>query len=182
MVLFAAFFAFAMAPQDPWPQTRAEVSDYRETSRYEDVVAFVQALEKRGAPVKVGWMGTSVEGRKIPLVVAARPMVSSPEAAHKAGKIVVYVQGNIHAGEVEGKEAAQMLLRSVSQDPKGLLDKMVLVVAPIYNCDGNEKWGEGKRNRGSQDGPEQIGERANGAGLDLNRDCMKAESPEMRNR
>ncbi len=180
MVLFAALFAVAMTPQDPWPQTRAERTEYGETSHYDDVVAFIQALEKRGAPVRVGWMGTSVEGRRMPLVVAARPMVGSPEEAHKAGKIVVYVQANIHAGEVEGKEAAQMLLRSVSQDPKGLLDKMVLVVAPIYNADGNEKFGPGSRNRPGQGGPDEVGVRANGAGLDLNRDCIKAESPEMR--
>jgi hypothetical protein len=64
--------------------------------------------------------------------------------------------------------------------PKRLLERLTLVVAPIYNADGNEKWGEGIRNRPHQDGPAQVGVRPNGQGLDLNRDCIKAESPEMR--
>ncbi|MCB8932632.1 MAG: M14 family metallopeptidase [Fimbriimonadaceae bacterium] len=179
--MLAALFATAlMPPQDAWPQTRAERTAYRETSHYDDVIAFLEALDKKGAPIRITYMGVSTEGRKMPLVVAARPMVSSPEEAHRAGKAVVYVQANIHAGEVEGKEAAQMLLRRVSQDPHGLLDHLVLVVDPIYNADGNEKFAPGSRNRPGQNGPDEVGVRTNGQGFDLNRDCMKAESPEMR--
>lgn len=179
--MLAALLATALMPsQEPWPQTRAERTEYRETSHYEDVMDFLRALEKRGAPMRLTFMGESTEGRKMPLVVVARPMVDSTEEAHQAGKAVVYVQANIHAGEVEGKEAAQMLLRRVSQDPHGLLDHLVLLVDPIYNADGNEKFGPGASNRPGQIGPEEVGVRPNGQGLDLNRDCMKAESPEMR--
>lgn len=145
-------------------QTRAERTNYAETSHYDDVVAFLEALK-----LPITWIGQSDQGRKIPLVTLGK------------GKLKVYVQANIHAGEVEGKEAALMLLRDLKhRDEKKLLEKLTLLVCPIYNCDGNEKWGTNLRNRGSQDGPEQVGERANGAGLDLNRDCIKAESPEMR--
>lgn len=179
-MLAALFATVLMHPQAPWPQTRAEQTEYRETSRYEDVIAFLEALDKKGAPIRVTFMGESTEGRKVPLVIAARPMVSTPKEAHQAGKAVVYVQANIHAGEVEGKEAALMLLRRVSQDPHGLLDRLVLVVAPIYNADGNEKFGPASRNRPGQNGPDEVGVRTNGQGFDLNRDCMKAESPEMR--
>ena len=145
------------------PQTRAERTGYTETSHYDDVIAFLEALK-----LPIVCMATSDQGRKVPLVTTGK------------GTLKVYVQANIHGGEVEGKEAALMLLRDLPKSHPKLLEKLTLLVCPIYNCDGNEKWGEGKRNRGSQDGPEQIGERANGAGLDLNRDCMKAESPEMR--
>ena len=151
-------------PSMQTPQTRAERTNYAETSHYDDVVAFLEALK-----LPITWIGKSDQGRKIPLVTIGK------------GKLKVYLQANIHAGEVEGKEAALMLLRDLLQhDEKKLLEKLTLLVCPIYNCDGNEKWGTNLRNRGSQDGPEQIGERANGAGLDLNRDCMKAEAPEMR--
>jgi hypothetical protein len=93
----------------------------------------------------------------------------------------VYVQANIHAGEVEGKEAVLMLLRELAQKPKGgLLDKIVLLTTPIYNIDGNEAWASWQRNRRNQNDPEIVGIRANGQGLDLNRDGMKTESPEMR--
>ena len=150
-------------PQKPLPQTRAERTGYAETSHYDDVIAFLEALK-----LPIVWMATSDQGRKVPLVTLGK------------GKLKVYIQANIHGGEVEGKEAALMLLRDLPKSHSKLLEKLTLLVCPIYNCDGNEKWGEGKRNRGSQDGPEQIGERPNGVGLDLNRDCMKAESPEMR--
>jgi Zinc carboxypeptidase len=145
------------------PQTRAERTGYAETSHYDDVIAFLEALK-----LPITWMATSDQGRKVPLVTLGK------------GKLKVYIQANIHGGEVEGKEAALMLLRDLPKTHPTLLEKLTLVVCPIYNCDGNEKWGDGKRNRGSQDGPEVIGERANGANLDLNRDCIKAESPEMR--
>lgn len=104
----------------------------------------------------------------------------TPLEARRQRRPVVYVQANIHAGEVEGKEAILHLLRRYSREEYGLLDELVLVVNPIYNSDGNEKFGEQARHRPSQDGPEQVGLRANGQGLDLNRDYVKAASPEMR--
>jgi hypothetical protein len=94
---------------------------------------------------------------------------------------MVYVQANIHAGEVEGKEAAQMLLRDLTLGPLApLLDSLVLLVVPIYNVDGNEALAPGDTNRPGQNGPALVGRRANGQGLDLNRDYVKMEAPETR--
>ena len=169
------------ANDDRWPQTRAERTDYRETSHYEDVLHFLEDLQAKGAPISVQFIGVSTQGRKIPLVIAARPPVSGPTEARLNGKPVVYVQANIHAGEVEGKEAVLMLLRELARKSHdGLLNKIVLLITPIYNIDGNERWGSWQNNRRSQNEPEVVGIRANGQGLDLNRDGMKAESPEMR--
>jgi hypothetical protein len=167
--------------QDNFPLTRAERTDYRETSRYEDVVRFIEQLQNKSASLSVQFIGISEGGRRIPLVIASRPPVATPADARRTQKLIVYLQANIHGGEVEGKEAALMLLRQIAQDERNsLLDKMVLLIAPIYNIDGNETFGDARRNRPSQDGPNPVGERANGRGLDLNRDGMKAESPEMR--
>jgi len=166
---------------DGWPQTRAERTDYRETSHYEDVLQYLEDLQVKGAPISVQFIGVSTQGRKIPLVIAARPPVAGQADAHRIGKPIVYVQANIHAGEVEGKEAVLILLRELAQKPKGgLLDNIVLLTTPIYNIDGNETWGPWQKNRRNQNEPEVVGIRANGQGLDLNRDGMKAESPEMR--
>lgn len=162
------------------PFTRAEATNYRETSTYADVVKFLEDLKASGAPIDIRWSGTSTEGRKIPMVIAARPMVHNAQEAAKSGKLIVYVQANIHAGEVEGKEAALSLLRRYCREKKGVLDKAILIVQPIYNCDGNEKFAPQQRNRPGQNGPELVGVRYNGQNLDLNRDCIKAESPEMR--
>lgn len=168
------------SPALAWPVTRAERTDYQETSHYADVAGFLDALVAKGAPLTVQYIGTSTQGRRMPMAILAKPPVIDAADARKHGKMVVYIQANIHAGEVEGKEAALQLLRDLSRDDKDhLLDRMVLLVTPIYNIDGNEKFGDGKRNRSSQDGPDLVGERANGQGLDLNRDCIKAESLEM---
>lgn len=166
---------------DPWPLTRAERTEYRETSHHADVLAFLDQLQKLGAPYLVQTIGQSTGGKDIPLVIASIPPVHTPEQARRSGKPIVYVQANIHAGEVEGKEVVLMMLRDMARKPKGsVLEKIVLVTTPIYNSDGNDAFGPQNRNRGSQNGPDPIGQRPNGQGLDLNRDCMKAESPEMR--
>ncbi|MES1227961.1 MAG: M14 family zinc carboxypeptidase, partial [Armatimonadota bacterium] len=167
-----------------WPVNVAEASGYHKTSSYEDVVSFITQLEKAGAPIENRWIGKSTEGRKIPLVIVSDPPVHTAQEARAKGKLVVYIQANIHAGEVEGKEAALIMLRRIAQDKAAgkptLLKDMVLLVNPIYNADGNEKWGPVAKNRPEQDGPDIVGLRANGQNFDLNRDCIKAESPEMK--
>ncbi len=163
------------------PKTRAELSNYTETSSHADVVAFVDSLKKLRAPIVVQQLGTSTAGRRLPFVIASRPQVSTPAEARRLGRPIVYVQANIHGGEVEGKEAVQALLRdwSFGKSPN-VLDSLVVIVIPIYNADGNDSLGAQARNRGAQNGPESIGLRPNGMGLDLNRDYIKAEAPETR--
>jgi hypothetical protein len=161
------------------PRTRAEMTEYRETSTYADVVSFVDSLTALGAPITVSELAKSPLGKSVPLVVASRPVVRTPAEARALGRPIVYVQANIHGGEVEGKEAVLALLRDWSFGRRpNVLDSLVVVVVPIYNTDGNDKLAAQARNRGAQHGPEMIGERPNGAGLDLNRDYVKAEAPE----
>lgn len=163
------------------PQTRAERSNYAETSRYADVVAFIDSLQQLGAPIVVGSIGKTTEGRDIPYVIASRPLVRTPDEARRLGRPIAYVQGNIHAGEVEGKEALQALLRDlVLEQRRNVLDSVVLIAVPIYNADGNEAVGPQERNRPSQNGPQLVGGRASARELNLNRDYVKAEAPETR--
>ncbi|MFL5607428.1 MAG: M14 family metallopeptidase, partial [Gemmatimonadaceae bacterium] len=161
--------------------TRAERSGYLETSRYADVIVFLDSLKARGAPYAFGSIGKTVEGREIPYVIASRPLVRTPAQARRTGKPIVYVQANIHAGEVEGKEALQALLRDLAFAKRpNVLDSIVLIAVPIYNADGNERFGPQERQRSEQNGPELVGQRPNAQGLDLNRDYVKAEAPETR--
>jgi Zinc carboxypeptidase len=163
------------------PATRAERTGYRETSRHADVIAFLDSLKAMGAPYEFGTIGRTVEGRELPYVIASRPLVRTPEAARATGKPIVYVQGNIHGGEVEGKEALLALLRDLAfTSGPSVLDDIVLMAVPIYNADGNDRMGPQERQRSEQNGPEVIGQRPNAQGLDLNRDYVKAEAPETR--
>lgn len=159
--------------------TRAERTGYRETSSYADVLAFLDSLQRRTGDIAIGTLGVSPEGRAIPYVVAARPLVAGAAEARRTGKLVVYLQANIHAGEIEGKEATQALLRDLTLGPlQPLLDRLVLLAVPIYNPDGNEHLAAGEINRPGQNGPAVVGQNLNGQGLNLNRDYVKMEAPE----
>lgn len=164
--------------QSARPHTRAERSGFTETSSYADVMAFIDSL-KTSRYIHVTTMGRSSQGRDIPLIVASRPLVRTAAEAKRTNRPIVYIQGNIHGGEVEGKEALLALLRDLTRDPyANALDSVVIVAVPIYNIDGNEAFGPQERNRGAQNGPAVVGQRANGQGFDLNRDYIKAEAPE----
>src|SRR3954467_9065737 len=163
------------------PLTRAERTNFTETSHYDDVVVFIDSLKKLGAKIATGSIAKTVEGRELPYVIASRPLFTTPAAARQANRAVAYIQANIHAGEVEGKEAMQAMLRDLLFDKKkNVLDSIVLIVQPIYNADGNEKWGPQARNRGAQNGPEMVGTRQNASGWNLNRDYVDADAPETR--
>ena len=163
------------------PLTRAERSRFTETSSYDDVRRFIDSLGTLGAKLTVGSIGRTAEGREIPYVVASRPVVATAAEARRLHRPVVYVQANIHGGEVEGKEALQALLRDLLfQEQYNVLDSIVLVAVPIYNADGNERSGPQERNRSAQNGPALVGQRANADTLDLNRDYVKAEAAETR--
>jgi hypothetical protein len=159
-------------------ESRAELTNYEETSRYDDVLRFFNELQKRSSLVRIETFGHSVEGRALPLVILSDPPIWEPRGARSLGKPVVFVFANIHAGEVEGKEAVQHIARRiVLGDMRSLLDKLIILIAPIYNADGNEKINV--MNRTAQNGPlGGVGVRENSKGLDLNRDYMKLESPE----
>ncbi len=179
LALSAGASAQAQSVTMPRPATRAERTGYTETSHHADVVAFVDSLRTMRAPIVVQELGRTNEGRVLPLVIASRPTVSTPAEARALNRPIVYVQANIHAGEVEGKEAILALLRDLSFAPgPNVLDSIVLLVVPIYNADGNERFGPQARQRGSQNGPELIGQRPNAQDLDLNRDYIKVEAPE----
>ncbi|HEX3927208.1 MAG TPA: M14 family zinc carboxypeptidase [Gemmatimonadales bacterium] len=151
------------------------------TSTHAEVLAFIDSLQHHGANITVGTLGESPQGKKLPYVILARPMVTTPAAAHATGKPIFYVEGNIHAGEVEGKEAVQALMRDLTTGYlKPLLDSVIVLFVPIYNADGNDAMGPNDINRGEQEGPAIEGLRANGQGYDLNRDYTKQDAPETR--
>ena len=159
--------------------TRAERTDFVETSSYADVMTMAEQLAGMSDRIHLTSFGYTNEGRSLPLLVLGAPDASA-EAVRATGKTRVYLQGNIHAGEVCGKEALLMLLRDYARGQyPAWADDLVLLVAPIYNADGNER--VDLRNRPRQNGPMGgMGQRPNAQGLDLNRDHTKLDSPEAR--
>jgi len=170
----------AQAPALTDLRTAAERTDYLETTRYGEAMDFLEGVAAAAPHAHLTTMGYSWEGRAIPLLVLGRVADASPEAVRASGLLPVYLQGNIHGGEVPGKEALLMLVRELASRPDHpWFDELVLLVTPIYNVDGNERVALGNRRR--QNGPMAgMGQRPNAQGYDLNRDHMKLDSPEAR--
>ena len=162
-------------------KTTAEASAFKATSTYEDVVRFMQAVAQASRNVHYTTYGTTSEGRAMPLAVVGLGLKDASAASVKAtGKLRVHIQANIHAGEVEGKEAAQILLRELAMGQHAeWLQSTVFLITPIFNADGNERFALTNRQR--QNGPiNGMGTRQNAQNLNINRDFMKLETPEAR--
>ena len=181
-ILFLLLLTLAMGIQaQEWPMeliTQPEKTAYRETSTYQQVMDLVNAAIKDSPYAHLISMGQSKQGKSIPVIVMANPKVTTPEEAKASGKPIIYVQGNIHSGEVEGKESLQIMLREILKGDKlSLLDNQILLFAPIYNTDSNDELEQGRR-PSQEDSPIKVGNRSNSQGWDLNRDAMKAEAIE----
>lgn len=172
--------AAAQAPTAVRPLTRPERTDFRETSRYADVIAFMDTVAAASPRIHLTTFGYTFEGRALPLAIVTNLRDVSPQAIRASGKTVVYLQGDIHAGEVEGKEGLLQILRDISRHGHMMwTDSLVLLVAPIFNADGNERIA--LNNRPQQHGPlAGMGTRPNAQGLNINRDFTKLETPEAR--
>lgn len=159
------------------PLTVAEKSDFTSTSLSSEVVDFVDACAEKASHVNRFVWGTTVEGRDmIGAIVSRQPYALGDQDDRN----VVLLLGNIHSGECAGKEALLMMLRDLTYQPDHRwLDNNVIIFAPNYNADGNDR--VGKNNRPGQAGPVNgMGRRENAQQLDLNRDFCKIESPEAR--
>ncbi|HEY5949270.1 MAG TPA: M14 family metallopeptidase, partial [Kofleriaceae bacterium] len=169
------------------PRTRAEQSSYEETSLHADVMTFLAAIDARkDRRFSLGSFGASPGGRELPLVVMSAHGVRTPADARRLGLPVVLIINGIHAGEVEGKEAAMMLVRDLLDTSLGdVLAELTLVVVPLYNPDGNDALAETNRaldleHLDGQCGPLLVGTRVNAAGINLNRDYMRQAALESR--
>ena len=173
--------AHAAPAADDALTTVAERSGFQRTGRYEEVIALCEAFA-RAYPdaVRCDSFGTSAQGRPMQRLVVTRSGAFTPTEAAAKGLPVMLVQGGIHAGEIDGKDAGFLLLRELLEGKAapGALEKLVLVFVPVFNVDGHENFRAW--NRPNQRGPEEMGFRATAQRYNLNRDYMKADSPEMR--
>ncbi|MCH8823893.1 MAG: M14 family metallopeptidase [Planctomycetes bacterium] len=180
-IFFALLMSLPMSVQsvDYDLLTVAEKTDYHKTARYDEVIDLLDRIESQSQILRRAELGTTSENRSIPLVILANPPVQTAEQAKASGKAIVFAFANIHAGEVCGKEALLMLTRELAaQRNHPFFENLIIVFAPIYNADGNERMAPD--NRRGQIGPDEMGQRPNAQGLDLNRDYIKLESPEAR--
>ncbi|HWM68169.1 MAG TPA: M14 family metallopeptidase [Steroidobacteraceae bacterium] len=172
--------ALSHAAQDTSLQTVAEKSNFVRTGRYDEVVRLCAAYERtwRDA-VRCTQFGRTPEGRPMLALIVSRSGALTPEKTREQKLPVMLMQGGIHAGEIDGKDAGFLALRELlnNEAATGALKSFVLVFVPVFNVDGHERFGHW--NRPNQVGPQEMGWRANARNFNLNRDYTKVDTPEM---
>jgi hypothetical protein len=176
----AASLAASTKESPPDLLTTGEKTGWNETAPYAEAVEISHRLERASRFVKVMDIGTTPEGRVMIALVVSKDRAFTPEAAAKTDKAVIMIQSGIHAGEIEGKDTVLMLIRDMTVSKKfaGWLDHAIFVVIPVFNVDGHEYFSA--YHRPSQNGPNSTGLRGTAQRLNLNRDYMKADTPEMK--
>lgn len=183
LIVVFSVYTFSQSPtpdgQKGWA-TLAEATNYQKTPRYFETISYSKKLDAASDLIVYKSFGKSSEGRDLPLLVASNTGAFTPEAAGKAGKPIILIQAAIHSGESDGKDAGLALLRdiAINKTRLDLLDNATILFVPIYNVDGHELFS--KYNRINQNGPEEMGFRANSANQNLNRDYLKADTSETR--
>ena len=180
LVVFALLtLPFTCMAAKPPLTTVAEQSDFKRTGRYDEVQRLCAAYQETW-PTRVHCIqfGRTPEQRPMLALVVADGALDAP-TAHQAHRPVVLMQGGIHAGEIDGKDAGFIAIRELlsGKVAAGTLAKVTLVFVPVFNVDGHERFGAW--NRPNQVGPEEMGWRTTAQNLNLNRDYAKADAPEM---
>jgi murein tripeptide amidase MpaA len=160
--------------------TVAERSKYVRTGRYEEVEQLCAAYARTWPDaVRCDEFGRTPEGRPMLALVASRTGALTAEDARTRALPVMLMQGGIHAGEIDGKDAGFLALRGMLRGEAGAaaLNSGVIVFVPVFNVDGHER--VGRWNRPNQRGPEEMGWRTTAQNVNLNRDYAKADAPEM---
>ncbi|MEO6155730.1 MAG: M14 family zinc carboxypeptidase, partial [Thermomonas sp.] len=171
---------FGAAAADTPLSTISERSGFTRTGRYEEVIALCEAFAKAyPQSVRCFDFGITPEGRPMKAMAVSTSGALDARAARSQSLPVVLVQGGIHAGEIDGKDAGFWLVRDLLEGKvgQGVLDKTVLLLVPVFNVDGHENFRAW--NRPNQRGPEQMGFRVTAQRYNLNRDYVKADTPEM---
>ncbi|GAA4711400.1 M14 family metallopeptidase [Sphingomonas lutea] len=155
---------------DPWV-THAERAGFATTPDYAQTRAWLDRLVAASPLLKLEVFGRTPQGRELYAIRASKP--------GPARKPLLVAQAGIHAGEIDGKDAGMMLLRDIALRGKDrLLNNADLVFVPIFNADGHER--SAATNRPNQRGPDNQGWRTTAQNLNLNRDYLKGDTPEMR--
>jgi hypothetical protein len=156
-----------------------EKSDFKATPSYDETVAYCKLLDEASPFIHYTTFGTSPQGRALPLLIVDSDSRFDPLTVQKSGKLVLLIQAGIHPGEIDGKDAGFMFFRDmfIKKQMGDLPENLTILFIPILNVDGHERFGP--YNRINQDGPEEMGWRTTAQNLNLNRDFLKADSPEM---
>jgi hypothetical protein len=159
--------------------TYCEQTNFQQTPRYDETIDYCKRLAAASPLVRYTTFGKSPQERDLPLLIVDKDRNFTPAAVRRTDKVVMLVQACIHSGEPDGKDAGFMFLRDmlIHNKHREILDHVTILFIPIFNVDGHEQFSA--MNRINQNGPEELGTRQTAQNINLNRDFLKAEAPEM---
>lgn len=129
---------------------------FQRVTTHEELLQYLGQVAATGSAIRVDTIGMTTQGRPIPMAVIS--------TGASASKLRVMVFCSQHGNEPSGKEAALMLLERIARgELTGILASIDLWLVPSSNPDGNE-----------------LQQRWNGVGKDLNRDHLILMQPETR--
>ena len=158
------------APRPKLPLvTTGEATGYVRTGRYDEAVQLCHDFARVYAGVTCEEIGRTLEDRPIVALHVSRG----------PGRPTILVEGGIHAGEIDGKDAGFWFLRDLldGKVAPGALDAVDFELIPVINPDGHERFSP--NNRPNQRGPAEMGFRTNAVRLNVNRDFVKADTREV---
>lgn len=125
-------------------------------TKYKELISFLEELESQSEYCKIEYIGKTQKGKNIPVVLLSKPVSEN--------KIRVWLQGGIHGNEPASAEGMLTVLQSFTQNPSKayLLDHLDIAIAPMVNIDGYIVQNRLAKN-----------------GLDMNRDLIKLQIPEI---
>ncbi len=179
LLFFLAVISLSTFGQGDW-LTYYERSGFLETPRYDETIEYCKKLDEASGMIRYVSFGLSPQGRELPLLIIDRNGNFDVASVRESSNTILLVQAGIHPGEIDGKDAGLMFLRDLvimDQYPE-LLENLSILFIPIMNVDGHERFGP--YNRINQNGPAEMGWRTNAQNLNLNRDFLKADTPEIR--
>jgi hypothetical protein len=176
LLLVVTLFAISCSqpPQGPFDKkTPFEKGNGTQTATYQQTIEYYQQMADISPYVQVQKYGTTDVGKPLHLVVVSEDDFS-PEAVRRNEKALLLINNGIHPGEPCRIDASMMLARDILQEQRSLLEKVTILIIPVYNVGG--ALNRGSHSRANQNGPEEYGFRGNARNLDLNRDFIKCDS------
>lgn len=160
--------------------TDCEKSGFVKTPRFAETMSYFQKLADYSPMLNITSFGTSPQGRDLSLVIVDKDGLQDPSKIRDKGRVIILIESCIHSGEPDGKDASMIFLRDMLVEKKNidLLEDVSFLFIPIFNVDGHENFSA--TNRINQNGPDELGTRNTAQLLNLNRDFLKADAPEMR--
>ncbi|MEW6004818.1 MAG: M14 family metallopeptidase [Stygiobacter sp.] len=178
MIFLISLSLIAQQKNNEWV-TYFEKSNFLSTPNYDETIKYFKALERNSPFIKLIPFGKTAQERTLYICVVSKEKAFTPAKAKKNNKPIILIQNGIHSGEIEGKDASMILLREIliTKEKFNLIDNVTLLIIPVFNADGHER--RSPFNRINQNGPTEMGWRTTAQNYNLNRDYMKADSPEI---